>query len=121
MTRGDRAALRQAIALARQQSPARAEQIDWKLQREPWREVGKFAAFSCQVRALRLKPWQAPPAYAHDEADGKSYGGKVEEVALLQRMLSLGISRWHPSPLEAIAEVEAARAAESAPSSIVAA
>jgi hypothetical protein len=60
MRRTDRAALRRAIAMARSESPARSEQLDAKLKSERWEEVGAFAAFSCQMRALRLKPWEAP-------------------------------------------------------------
>jgi hypothetical protein len=99
MTRNDRAALKLALALCRNESPGRAEQINSMLKHDSWAEVATFAAFCCQTRSLNLDPWQEPPCCAgpaeHCDPDARK---------LLQQMLSLGISRWHPDPMAAIEE-----------------
>jgi len=112
MKRIDRQALRRAFDLARQHDEQHRAQIDAKLEDgEPWESIAAFAAYCCQMRSLGLKPWQAPPC----QCDGiispeNSYGGCVEEVSLLQRMLKAGISRYEPEPLAAL-EIAEAKAA----------
>ena len=66
MTRNDRAALKLALALCRNESPGRAQQIDSMLEDQPWAEVATFAAFCCQSRSLHLDPWQEPPCCQSD-------------------------------------------------------
>jgi hypothetical protein len=75
---------------------------------------GKFAAYSQQWQSLNLLPWQAPPAHTEIGRDVDEYGGRLPEVTLLQKMLMLGISRYHPDPVAAIAEAakEAKRSVE---------
>ena len=104
MTRTDRAALKLAIELTRKESAARAQQIDAMLRDRPWEAVAKFASGCAQNRALRLKPWELAPVNVgpgdvgawlpHHRADA-AYG-------LQQRMLKLGVSKFHPNPLQAI-------------------
>jgi hypothetical protein len=76
-----------------------------------WFEVARFCAYGRQCEALELRPWQPPPMWADAADDGPDDGvmGWARAAELLRRMLSLGISRWHPSPLEALAEADAAR------------
>jgi len=98
------------MAIARQ-NPKRAEQLDRKLASgQSWFDVAFFAALCVQSNALHLKPWQCPPCDSNNEIDpsqGVLYGNRPDEVALLQRMLRAGISRFHPDPNAAFAEAEA--------------
>lgn len=105
MTRNDRAALKLAIEHARAQDEGRRQQIDSMLADEPWEEVATFASYGCQMRSLRLRPWETPPAWVDDPQHPR----KVDEAAarLLRQMLAHGVSRWHPDPLAAIAEAKA--------------
>ena len=118
LTETDRLALTLAIETARKLSPADRVQIDDKLGREPWFTVAKFAAHSCQETALRLPPWQCWPPCAvevdDDDEPGLERRGIRNSAALLRRMSTLGISRWHPDPVAAIETAEAERAAASA-------
>ena len=105
----DVAALKLAMKLARGQ-PGRAGQLDRKLEDEDWFEVAMFAAYCCQCRALQLKPWQPAPMHSRksylEEPFGDVFGCR-EAAELLQRMLALGISRYHPDPLKAIEDATA--------------
>jgi hypothetical protein len=107
----DREALERAIAIDRQRDLATRQQIDEKLEREPWREVAEFAAYGCQCTALHLKPWQPPPCWAHpDDGDGE-YGpvmGRRAAAELLRRLLAAGLSRYEPDPVKALDRVERA-------------
>jgi hypothetical protein len=120
MRKVDRDGLRLAMSMARR-DPRRAAQLDAKLaDGEPWVEVAERAAYGCQVDALRLKPWQPPPCRVEvgwTDGDGLGALGGVQMASeLLERMLRLKISRWHPDPVAAIEAAEQARAAkQSAP------
>ena len=113
LNRVDREALALAIKLMHGESRACAEQLDAKLEREPWDEVGAFASYHCQMRSLGLRPWQSPPCWI-DSDDIRSalreprddQRGVRAAAELLQRMRSLGISKYHPTPVEAVAEAE---------------
>jgi hypothetical protein len=98
----DAEALRLAMQMACAEDADRAEQIAEMLQEQPWREVAEFAACVAQSRSLHLKPWQWPPAWGPDQRDDPQ-GGK-----LLDEMLRLGVSQWHPDPMRAIEEARAA-------------
>src|SRR5262245_59077584 len=113
LSRADREALKRAMDIARAGDPLRREQIDSMLRERSRQEVAEFASFHCQVDALRLRPWQCPPSDASDAVSPDTYGGRPEEVALLKRMLALGISRYEPDPLTAIAAAEAKATAAS--------
>jgi len=54
------------------------------------------AAYDCQCRRLRLKPWEEPPCVA-------SPTDKRKAGLLLRRMLAHRIPRFNPDPLRAIA------------------
>jgi hypothetical protein len=92
----------------RARGPRDAEYIDAKLEREGFKEAGRFADYSAQVRSLRLPPWAYPPCWISlDEIDaliaaGDDPHGKHIAAKLLKRMLALGISKYHPDPMAAI-------------------
>jgi hypothetical protein len=68
-------------------------------------EVMRFCAFHRQMLTLKLKPWDCPPLYTFlDDGDPDN----APAVQLLRRMLRAGVSRFHPSPLEACQKAEAA-------------
>lgn len=64
--------------------------------------VGRYAAFSAQIESLHLQPWESTLVYADTP----------EARVLLRRLKADGLSRYEPSPLEALAEAEQRRAAE---------
>lgn len=100
-------ALSRAIAITRAESKGRARQIFDMLSERPWARVGRFAAYNCQVTSLRLQPFELAPLNIRDiEAALQAPDGarRTRDAArLLQRMLALGLSRYEPTPLEAIA------------------
>jgi hypothetical protein len=114
MTRRDRAAMKTAIEQMRAESSAARQHVEHVLRTEGFASAAHTAAYHCQFRALRLKVFQAPPIHTNDAEINGRYGGRPQEVELLQRMLALGISRYHPAPLEAIREAEAKTAANPA-------
>jgi hypothetical protein len=89
--------------------------IDRYLAEKPWLEAAIDASHICQETRLNLRPWQCWPPCAVEVGDkdkpGLEHRGIRNSAALLRRMLSLGISRWHPDPLKAIAAAEAEPAA----------
>jgi hypothetical protein len=107
MNKRDRAALELAMAKAREE-PGRSEQLDAKLMDEPWEEVAQFAAGCVQSRALRLAPWERPPCETFLDEDDPE---RAPAVQLLTRMLKAGVSRFHPSPIEACEAAETATSA----------
>ena len=110
MTRKDRDALKRAIAMARAMDGETAQRVDLNLKYSPWQEAAEHAAYQCQMRTLKLRPWQCPPMDSDDEISPKGmYGGTPQEVGLRRRMIVLGLSVFEPDPLSAIAEAEAAR------------
>ena len=111
----DQEALELAMKIA-MRDPRRAEHIKGKLEGsnpnprggffcppEPWQEVAEFAASLCQRKALDLAPWENPPCHAHIDPMGGD--GSVQ---LLEKMEAAGISRFHPDPLRALEQANAA-------------
>ena len=115
MTRIDRRALRLAIEVCRRE-PGRDEQITAKLKTETWESVGRFCSTVAQGRKLDLKPWQLCPCDVLPAEVETSPPHHQAHAAfeLQRRMLRLKISKFHPDPLAAIAEAEAARPRASA-------
>jgi hypothetical protein len=112
MRRTDKDALTRAIEMARTLDPIIVQAVESLLKSRTWQEAAEYACYHCQVKSLRLRPWQAPPLRSDDEIDPAGmYGGKPEEVALRRRMITLGLSEFEPNPLEAIerSEAEAAK------------
>jgi hypothetical protein len=105
MPPSDLAALKLAIETQKDFSAVDRDQIDHMLGREDWFGAARFAAYGAQSRTLKLKPWQPPPCWVRagdlEEPFGDVFRAR-EAAELLQRMLALGISRYHPDPLKAI-------------------
>jgi hypothetical protein len=118
MTPTDRAALERALAACRSEGPARAGQLDSMLASDPWERVAKFAAYSVQIDSLGLMPWQKPPCQTRLEvALCEPFGdtrGLREAGEILKRLLSLGLSKYEPAPIEAILDAEQQRPARAA-------
>jgi hypothetical protein len=115
MTETDKAALAKAIEIARK-DPTRRRRLDDELAKgKDWRRVAGDCACWCQHDALTLMPWQLPPIYyaAHlDSVLREPFGdpsGRREAGEVLKKLLALGLSRFEPDPLGAIAEAEAKR------------
>ena len=99
---------------------ARALQIDGRrgdvdpTDEKKWLEAARGAAYACQCRALRLKPWQLPPSQVSDlesalrVPDNDIHGWRAA-AELLQRLLAAGLSQFEPDPLRALERAEAAR------------
>jgi hypothetical protein len=108
MTPVDREALERAIEICRtKKAPADRNQIEHKLATEPWIQVGEFAAYSCQMDSLHLRPWQPPPVWIDDlvaiiNAGDDGVGGNYAAARLLQRLLNAGLSRFEPDPIAAL-------------------
>jgi hypothetical protein len=97
MTGTDKQALKRAIKMARVESPESAGQIDRRMaEGQSFEEIGRSAAYGCQCRNLRLKPWESPPVYAELHPDQP---GALE---LLNKLLAAGLSRWEPDPITAL-------------------
>ena len=101
MQKHDRAALTLALEKCRNEFPGRAGQIDAMLREDGWEEAATFAAYHCQNDSLNLLPWESPPCWGDSVHHPDPAARK-----LLEQMLSLGISRWHPDPMAAIAEAK---------------
>ena len=100
----DRDAMRRAIEIVRRENFTRREQIDEKLTREPWEEVGAFASYAAQCTALKLKPWQAPPCYTRGFTDNpsNSYGNRPDEMKLRDDLLGCPLERVRTRPRGAV-------------------
>jgi hypothetical protein len=82
---------------------------------EPWEEVAQFASYCVQGRLLGLQPWQNPPMYARLSDLDRPYGdprAARESAELLKRLLDAGLSRFEPTPLQALAGAEKRRTAK---------
>jgi hypothetical protein len=112
LSRADREALQRAIDMARAQSKQEREHIDRVLAQEGWQEAAETAVYHCQDKALRLKPWQTPPCWLRTDTavqlalltpppDPK---GRRFAAELVQELLAIGLSRFEPTPLAALAK-----------------
>ena len=105
----DLAAFELAIATARR-DPTEARWIDDRLASGRDRvEIGKSAAYHCQIVSLGLLPWEIPPCYAM--ARPAVYDHQRASRRLLGRMLDAGVSKWHPDPVRECERIEAERQA----------
>ena len=109
LSRIDREALRRALKMARVESEAERAHFDAMLSSQGWQEAAHAAAYACQCRALKLKPWQAPPVDVHGDEVGDGYGCRPEEIAFRRRMVAAGVSVYEPDPINALQAAEGAR------------
>jgi hypothetical protein len=109
----DRDAFERAIAQMRSDSADSRELIDAISAKPGFEQAGETAAYHCQCKALRLKPWQSPPMYAAPRLDGPDDGSAGWKVAeqLAHRLLAAGLSRYEPDPLGALERNERERVA----------
>jgi hypothetical protein len=107
MEQRDRAAMQAALDEVVRADPDCRE----RLEHMPWEQAALFAVGLCQVRALRLRPWEAPPCDSSDGAPADRYGRRPSEIELRQRMKRAGVSVLHPDPLAELGAAEAKPAA----------
>jgi hypothetical protein len=103
MMRADREAMAAAIEIMQADPELRG-----LLEPVPDHQRGLFAVGLLQTRSLRLRPWEAPPCDTRSGDPAALYGSRPGEVELLRRMTAAGVSRYHPSPLQALAAIERA-------------
>jgi hypothetical protein len=78
---------------------------------ESWAKIGRHAAATCQVYALRLRPWQTVPCDAEPgeiDPPGFEHRGTRAASAIVGRLLAADLSRFEPDPVNALARVERA-------------
>jgi hypothetical protein len=92
----DRHALERCIAIARR-DPLMVERIEAA---DDWMDAAQLSAYHCQTVSLHLRPWEEPPAVAHETGVDRDPNAQ----ALLRRMLAAGLSRYEPDPLAARAQ-----------------
>jgi hypothetical protein len=121
MKRVDREAMKRAIEQMRRKGGEDARQIEQKLRHEPWEDVGRFAAYSCQDKHLQLEPWMVPPCWLRDDDDVQGalampydYSGRRQAGELVRRLLAAGLSRYEPDPINALARIAAERGQQAA-------
>jgi hypothetical protein len=113
MNQNDIDALSLAMEIMKRE-PGRKEQLESKLEDEPWIEVAEFASYHCQMNALRLDSADSPPCWiknpdtvlAENKGDRPWHYGEREAALLLKKMLALGISQYHPDPVAAIEDAQ---------------
>jgi hypothetical protein len=123
LSRIDREAMARAIAQLRRRGGEDARQIERMLQDRPWREVGAFASYSCQDKALHLKPWQTPPCWLRSAGAIRAalatpppdLGHERAAGELVRRLLAVGLSRYEPDVPGALERAEAKAATEREP------
>ena len=93
---GRLARLRAAIDIVRKHRE-RWREFEALVVERGWDAAAMVAVYDCQTRSMRLRWWELPPCVAGTR-------GKDRAARLLRRMLRRRISRWHPRPLQALAE-----------------
>jgi hypothetical protein len=91
----DRDALDAAVNVVRRH-PERWREFQALVLERGWQAAALVCVFDCQTRSMRLRWWEEPPCCA-------PWRGKSRGARLLRRMARRGVSRYHPSPLAAIA------------------
>jgi hypothetical protein len=106
MRKVDLDACKLALAMARADPELRTA-VENRLKKDE-QEAGLFAAAICQIKNLRLRPWECAPIDASDGPPCDRYGSRPAEIELRQRMKRANISIYHPDPLQALGAVERA-------------
>jgi len=115
LTDNDFAALQLAIDHAgRSDRAKRNPKLHWS-EDFGWLEAGLSAAYSCQWDALQLKIDEITPCFIVDPDEAlaipltRHNHGEHQAAQLVKQMLALGVSRYHPDPVAAIADASKAR------------
>jgi hypothetical protein len=112
LSESDVEALTLALELQCAESAEMNREIRAKIAAEGWEKIAREAAWACQDRALRCKPWEwVVPARVDDLqasllAPPDDHTGRRGAAELLQKMLAAGISRFHPDPVGALRKAE---------------
>jgi len=101
LSEDDLTALELAVEISRRNQEWNREFVDLE-RRYGWIEAAEIAAYDCQCRVLKAKPWQEPLCRANP-------GEQTQAGHLLQRMLACGISRFRRSPRPLVWRIEALR------------
>jgi hypothetical protein len=75
--------------------------------REPWADIARHAALSCQVASMGLKAWQVAPCEVEinqTDPPGDEHHRTRHASLTLERLLNGGLSRWEPTPPAALAK-----------------
>jgi hypothetical protein len=76
-------------------------------QKEPWVDIARHAALSCQIASMGLKAWQVAPCEVEInqvDAPGDEHHRTRHASLTLERLLHSGLSRWEPTPPAALAK-----------------
>jgi hypothetical protein len=79
--------------------------------REPWADIARHAALSCQLQSMGLKPWQVASCEVEiNQIDppGDEHHRTRHASLTLERLLNSSLSRYEPDPPAALARVERA-------------
>jgi hypothetical protein len=77
--------------------------------REPWADIARHAALSCQIASMGIKPWQKVPNEVEinqTDPPGDEHHRTRHASLTLERLLNAGLSRWEPDPAAAITAAE---------------
>lgn len=109
----DRAALKLAFGAAMDRDAETRDQLRGKLaQGDSWIEAAMLAAYSMQNHNLRLNAAQEAPMHINDPDETlrqRNFRDSHDAAKMLRAMLALGISRYHPDPVRAIAAAQGTR------------
>lgn len=90
ITPADQDALRRAMDEAKR-DPAEAKHLAHLLEDRDWTDVAQSAAYHCQTRNLKLKPWESPPMFG-DVDNPRGGGERVRARELLDKLWPPGKS-----------------------------
>ena len=114
MTEQDRAAAELAIERMRAENAVEREHIDRVLAEEVSRPPPSRLRITASVSRCDFDRGKRHQVFSHFDRREDAYGGMPQEVKLLERMLSIGCSIYHPDPVAEIARIDAEARAEAA-------
>jgi hypothetical protein len=93
-----------AIAIYRRERHGGDEHITEKIEEDGFETAGRFAAYYCQRKRLKLAPYEFPPCWLSDvdDVEGPDFKGKLKAARLLKRLLDAGLSKFEPDPIAAL-------------------
>ena len=101
----DREALNRALCMTLDgEDREEAERIKSTLAENGWWAAAWIAAHNQQYRNLGLSPWLRPPCEFDEDGDPHRQNRDCDNapIKLLKRMLSHGLSKWEPDPVNAL-------------------